>query len=83
MSWLVNFIDMNFSKEGEYKVISTHVHLYNSATDRIFIDKIYSYSSKDIGECQDDVWNCVVEKLKKIITTELAHIIDKNRHHHH
>lgn len=82
VSWVVNIPKVTLQQTEGNKKLTIDLQLYNAVTDRIFLTKTYQISSAAVENCDDDMWACMIEKIKLGITDDLTNIIERNRHHH-
>jgi hypothetical protein len=83
VSWVVNFVKAEASKDGDNRALSISIQLYNVVTNRMYIDKKFTFTSLELPEdavCSD-VWNCLAGKMTDAIVTDLADKIERNIRH--
>ncbi len=80
--WVVNpvLIEMKYTDAG--KVMIAHVVLYNSISNRIFLDKTYTVNANNPGgqlSCNEGSWQCTINNVVESVILDLFDKLEKNR----
>jgi len=81
VNWVVNIAKLEFS-EGSDKQLTATIQLYNSISDRIFINRQYVGGTPNPGgnlDCYSGSWECAANNIVKNSVADIFDILDKYR----